>query len=607
MIKYFLDIKPTNTTFHLKGIGARCLLLGFVILALAACNNEGSGTTATSTDDSGDGETGDVDSGNGEDGVESAPAKPMLSFSPQRTKTFSFNWEEVDGVSEYRLLENPDGLSGYTQVATIAADSTSYDLEVFLPGRINAEYMLAACNSIGCSDSEPVFVSGTLAEAVGNIKPANVEAEDQFGYSTAISADGSSMAVGAVNKDSSAGAVYLYTYSNGEWLEQDVVKASNAEAGDRFGHSVALSADGKTLAVGAVNEDSNATDICAPIPACTAEQNDNSAIDSGAVYVFTYSNGEWLEQAYVKAFNAGAGDQFGHSVALSADGDTLAVGAVAEDGPVDNFRTDSGAVYVFVRSAGTWSQQAYVRASNADSGDKFGWSVAVSDDGNTLAIGAIGEESRATCGFGGCTDDNQFTNFFENSGAVYLFTRNDNTWSQQAYVKASNTGAGDEFGYSVSLAADGDTLAVGAPFEDGDSTGINQPQNNEGPDSGAVYIYVRSGASWFLQAYMKASNTGDGDRFGFTVSLAADGNTLAVGAPFEDGNSIGINQPQNDEWPDSGAVYVFTRSGVIWSQQAYVKASDSGDRFGFSLSLTGDGSTLLVGSDGDDSNTVYVY
>ena len=308
-------------------------------------------------------------------------------------------------------------------------------------------------------------------------------------------------------------------------------------------------------------------------------------------------------EAYLKASNTGAGDFFGGSVAL--DGDTLAVGTYGEassatgiNGTQDNNSAGgSGAVYVFTRTGGVWSQQAYVKASNTGAGDGFGWSVAL--NGNTLAVGAPAEASSAT-GINGNQDDNS-ANL---SGAVYVFVRDPVTraWSQQAYVKASNAEAGDQFGDSVAL--DGDTLAVGAPGEASSATGINGTQdNNSAGGSGAVYVFMRNSAAgvWSQQAYVKASNAGAGDLLGTMVTLV--GNTLAVGAPGEASNATGINGTQTDNSAlISGAVYVFVRTGGVWSQQAYVKASntEAGDGFGWSVALGGD--TLAVGTPGEASS-----
>ena len=241
--------------------------------------------------------------------------------------------------------------------------------------------------------------------------------------------------------------------------------------------------------------------------------------------------------------------------------------------------------------------EAYLKASNTGGTDLFGHSVSLS--GDTLAVGASQERSSAT-GVNGSQSDNSA----RNSGAVYIFTRSGRTWSQQAYLKASNTGARDNFGYSVSLS--GDTLAVGARLEDSSATGVNGSQSdNSVRNSGAVYVFTRSGTTWSQQAYLKASNTGLNDEFGRSVSLSGD--TLVVGAVGEASSATGVNGSQSDNSVrNSGAVYVFTRSGTTWSQQAYLKASNTGeaDWFGYSVSLSGD--TLAVGASLEESSATGV-
>jgi hypothetical protein len=127
----------------------------------------------------------------------------------------------------------------------------------------------------------------------------------------------------------------------------------------------------------------------------------------------------------------------------------------------------------------------------------------------------------------------------------------------QAYIKASNTGANDLFGWRVALSGDGNTLAVGAFGEDGSGTGVNPASNEGASDSGAAYVYRRTGATWAFEATIKASNTGAGDQFGWSVALSGDGNTLAVGAQFEDGSGTGVNPASNEGADGSGAVYIY--------------------------------------------------
>ncbi|MBK8170645.1 MAG: hypothetical protein IPK60_09940 [Sandaracinaceae bacterium] len=151
-------------------------------------------------------------------------------------------------------------------------------------------------------------------------------------------------------------------------------------------------------------------------------------------------------------------------------------------------------------------------------------------------------------------------------------------------MKASNTATSDWFGAGVSLAGDGNTLAVGTRNEDSAATGVGGDQtSNAALDSGAAFVFVRSGSVWTQEAYIKASNTGADNNFGCSVALSGDGTTLAVGAEAEASNASTINGDQtNNASYAYGAAYVFTRSGSVWSQQAYVKPSTpvSGGYFG---------------------------
>ena len=301
------------------------------------------------------------------------------------------------------------------------------------------------------------------------------------------------------------------------FAQQAYVKASNTDGGDEFGFSVAVSGD--TVVVGAAYESSNATGI-------NGDQNDNSALNAGAAYVFVRNGTTWTQQAYLKASNTDIHDFFGRSVAVS--GDTVVVGADGEESNAtgingdqdDNSAPTAGAAYVFVRNGTTWTQQAYLKASNTDAFDVFGRSVAVS--GDTVVVGALNEESNAT-GINGDQEDNSA----QYAGAAYVFVRDGTTWTQQAYLKASNTDAFDLFGRSVAVS--GDTVVVGADGEESNATGINGDQDdNSASYTGAAYVFVRNGAIWTQQAYLKASNTDTFDRFG--ISVAVSGDTVVVGA-----------------------------------------------------------------------------
>ena len=491
-----------------------------------------------------------------------------------------------------------------------------------------------------------VLTTGLLAQApavplsmrqIAYLKASNPDASDHFGcggenhghngQSVALSADGRTLAVGAPHESSAArgvngnqrdnsvfdaGAVYVFTRTGDSWTQQAYLKPSNPQSGAEFGHYVALSADGNTLAVSAYWEASNATGV-------NGNQQDESIPQAGAVYVFARAGSAWSQQAYVKASNTGEagtadtfgeGDQFGWSLALSGDGTTIAVGAITEDGGAagingnqrDNASPSAGAVYVFTRAGRVWSQQAYVKPSNLDAGDMFGYSVSLSGDGSVLAVGSFDEDGSGR-GINPAPDNRN-----AGSGGVYVFARAGATWSQQAYLKPGNSEPQDSFGVHLALSEDGATLLAGSLDEDCPASGVN-PRGcdtdwNSDLSMGAAYVFVRAGTAWSQQAFLKPSNTGANDWFGARVALSGDGNTAAIGAPFEDGGARGVNGRQNDDSASqAGAVYVFTRTGTTWQQRAYVKGSNTEafDEFGSSVAFDRSGATLAASARGEDS------
>nr|MCA8837766.1 FG-GAP repeat protein [Pseudomonadota bacterium] len=500
--------------------------VGLVTILLTACGGGGGGGTTSPTP--------------APPPPPSPPSATAAEIDPVSVKTLRFTWPDVSDATHYRLLENPDNSSGFAQVGSDVAQGVGViDHVIPLYARLNAQYILQSCNTAGCTDSSAMGITKSLTPAIGYVKASNADADDRFGHAVSLSADGRTLAISARTEDSGttgvdgnqsdnsaplSGAVYVFVRVGNVWSQQAYLKASNTETLEQFGLVVSLSADGNTLAVGSPGENSNASGI-------DGDQSDNSAGNSGAVYVFSRSGDVWSQQVYVKASNTDSGDQFGMAVGLSADGNTLAVGASLESSGAtgidgnqgDNSVSESGAVYVFGRTGDVWSQDAYVKASNPDSGDRFGIALGLSADGNTLAVGASSEESNAT-GVGGDQGDNSLIA----PGAVYVFNRAANVWSQQAYVKASNTDSLDQFGRVVDLSADGNTMAVSARNESSGDPGIDGNQNDNDSDAaGAVYVFNRSGSNWLQQAYLKASNVDVGDLFGRAISLSEDGDTLA--------------------------------------------------------------------------------
>ena len=314
--------------------------------------------------------------------------------------------------------------------------------------------------------------------------------------------------------------------------QQAKLLASGGHEFDTLGTAVAVS--GNTALVGTFRDDELGT-------------------DAGAVYVFVHGGAGWSQQARLTAADGGANANFGTSVAL--DGDTAVVGAIF-DGEA---ASAAGALYVFVRSGTTWTQQAKLTAADAGPEDQLGVSVALA--GDTAVAGTI---NRSDSG--------------DHSGAAYVFVRGGTTWTQQAKLTAADAAAGDQLGTSVALA--GDTALIGAPFHG---------------DLGAAYLFVRTGASWTQQARLTADDAAAGDRFGSSAALAGD--TALIGAPFHS---------------DLGAAYLFVRTGTSWTQQAGLAAADGdgGDRFGASAALAGD--TAVIGAPfssplGAASGSAYVF
>ena len=434
------------------------------------------------------------------------------------------------------------------------------------------------------------------------IKAFNTDSNDEYG--SALAVHGNTLAVAALNEQSGAvgidgdeadnslirsGAVYVYGRSAAIWSRQAYIKASNTAYGDDFGAAVALWGD--TLIIGAPGEDSSATGV-------NGNETDDSAVDSGAVYVFTRSGGVWSQQAYIKASNTGAGDLFGTAVAL--DRDILVVGAPFEQSGAkglngdeeSNSEDDSGAVYVFQRVDANWVQTAYIKSLNSEFNDQFGSSVDIS--GFTMVVGAPGEDSGVTGVNGNGADNSK-----GGSGAAYVIEGTGSGWIQQAYLKAGNSDAADAFGSTI--AVDGNMIAVGAPYEDSGGT----LSDNSQKDSGAVYVFGREAGSWHQRHYLKATVIEAFDNFGSDVSL--DGFTLAMSAPLEDSAATGFGgDPFDNALSNSGSVTLAHFSGTpgglgSWSVLGYLKALNTGfeDRFGMAVSTQGD--VLAIGAPLEDS------
>jgi len=424
-----------------------------------------------------------------------------------------------------RGLRLTSGDRSITVADLFAYDATGREL----PARMAWEHESLAIVVNVEGASYPVVIDPTWSQQQ---KLAPGDAGDNVGLSVSLSGD--TALIGAHFDDRAgmrAGAAYVFVRSGTTWTQQARLVSSDLAAGDEFGRAVALSRDTAVVA---------------------AWRDDDGAADTGSVYVFVRSGTTWTQQAKLRAADAATQDFFGLSVAV--EGDTALVSSYDDDGG-----SESGAVYAFVRSGTTWTQQAKLRAADAAASDLFGATLALS--GETALIGANFAHAPAV-----------------DSGAAYIFVRSGTTWSQQAKLAPPAPLAGDEFGDAVSLA--GDTAVVAASRRD-----------VMFPNDGAVYVFQRTGTTWALQATLVASDPAADDRFGRAVAVS--GNLVLVGAPLHDEPGAG----------NAGVVYSFLRTGTTWAQDARFVNPAPGfdDRFGFSVALGGN--TGLVGAPFDDGAT----
>ena len=311
---------------------------------------------------------------------------------------------------------------------------------------------------------------------------------------------------------------------------QTKLTVGDAEAGDGLGTAVAI--DGDTAIAG-----------------------------TGSAYIYHYDGSVWVEQAKLTAADEESDDHFGAAVSISSD--TVLVGAYGND----DDGADSGAAYIFTFDGTVWSELAKLTAADAAAGDNFGVAVAISQ--NRALVGAAGDDDSGA-----------------DSGSAYIFAFDGTAWSQQAKLTATDAAAGDGFGVSTSMSADG--VMVGAAGDD-----------DSGADAGAAYFFKLENSVWQQQDKLIAADGAPGDGFG--TSLAVSGSDAIVGAAGDD-----------DGGADAGAAYIFKFDGSAWVQQSKLTAGDAqpGDAFGSSVAIAG--TYAVVGAPGDDDSgqdagAVYIF
>jgi len=485
--------------------------------------------------------------------IPKAPATPAvaaLTYEP--TKAFLFTWQDVPDATYYQLQERIDTDDKLVVISDKILPGQTFKHIVPLYARLNAEYILQSCNAVGCVSGEIIPVEPTsFFNSIGKLTLTTAAPANRLDFSVSLSSDGKTLAASTGLDSPTSIVAIIFTFVNKQWEQQstiilDNIKSANAENKSNNIPIVTLSQDGNTLVLASPGDDSGLVGVPA----------DTSQIDSGAVYVYSRNENNWIQQAYLKASNIGAGDQFGNSIDLSADGNTLVIGSPFEDSNArgingiqnNDLSPDSGATYVFNRNDTSWTQQSYIKASNADINYQFGSSVALSGDGKTFVAGA--------------TEEDGINNTLLEAGAAYVFVLDSlNNWGEQQVLKPTTTRAGERFGNKLDLSFNGNTLS-----------------------EGIIHIFNRNENQIWGQEFIPIPNGFLGD-----ASLDDSGSILMIGFPFDLGN-IGDLGSNGESTTAGGSILSFVFDGSEWIQQARMTGG-----IGSVFNLSGDGKTLVTG------------
>ena len=365
------------------------------------------------------------------------------------------------------------------------------------------------------------------------------------GSSVAISGDGNTAIIGGYKDSSGTGAAWIFTRNNDEWSQQGQKLVGSDTTGLAFqGSSVAISADGNTAIVGSPS----------------------SSNGLGGAFIFIRSNGIWSQQGskLIGSGASGSDVKQGSAVAISADGNTVVIG-----GKNDGFWT--GAIWVFTRSSGVWSQQGPKLIGSDAVGQAFqGSSVAISADGNTIVEGGFYDSMYQGVG----------------QGAIWVFTRTNDVWKQQGQKLAAAGISFGQQGSSVAISADGKTIVEGGATYNG--------------SDGGMCVFARKDTSWTQQSQWLAGWGDVGSTSGVVWDPVMQGSSVAISA---DGNTFVEGGYGDDNW--KGAIWVFTRTDSVWTQEGTkLTGSDTvGTTIyqGITVAISGDGKTILEGGSGDNN------
>ena len=331
--------------------------------------------------------------------------------------------------------------------------------------------------------------------------------------------------------------------------ESAILTASDKAANDNFGYWVAVDGIGTRVVIGA------------------DKANPGSLNDAGKAYIFRREETSWIEEAILSASDKSSTAYFGCSVAITELGDRVIIGAyLSNPGGIN----DAGAAYIFSRSGTVWTQEAIISGSDKAGVDWFGLCVSIDATGTRVIAGAYLADP------GGLSA----------AGKAYIFSRAGTVWAQEAILTASDKATPDRFAYSVAMAGMGDRVAIGA----------YSAKPGELTDAGKTYVFSRTGTAWTEEAILTASDKAANDQFGIAVAIDNTGTRVVVGSYFGDPGGIS----------NAGKVYIYSRTGTTWVEEAILSASDkaSGDVFGYSVSINATGDRVTVGSPNNDPDNL---
>ena len=453
------------------------------------------------------------------------------------------------GVGEHLRLTSRDAdaieiadhegraLATYTHLSIVDADGA------LVPARLAVAGERIAIRVDDTDARYPIVVDPLVVTIEAQLLASDGAALAFYGGAVSISDDGTRALVGAsgapVSGHADQGEAYVLVRSGTTWAQEAILLAPDGAANDFFGSSVSLSGDGTRAIVG------------------SPEADISGRTNQGAAYVFVRAGGAWSLESKLTAATGTMNARYGQSVSFSSDATRVLVGAQAAT-PAPG-RTFDGAAYVYLRSGSTWSEEAQLYSSDGTINGNLGGSVSLSGDATCAVAGSPG------------------------SSRAYVFSRTGTSWTQQARLDSPASAPTSQMGHAVAIARDATRLVVGAPSV---NVGSNTAQ-------GVLFVFVRSGTTWTMEAMLTASDGGTNDYLGFdssSLALSSDGSRALVG---------------NGSWMVSGAAYLFTRSGTSWTEDARIAAPSAMNRaFGRSVSLTPDGARALVGDDTQSIATV---